>query len=426
MAAKSLQPAREKIRKVICEELGRQVLITERAAIALEHLIYDRSYKSWQLKMLNSLFETTPLIYQQIVREIPIFGEFDYKKISSIVSASDWRTTELGTKSFRKIISQLLGEPNPRIKVIRMTEYTPKKDILGDLITVDHLVLLLFWNLYLGQWFSDLALGMITLDDRELHYGKVNRWYLDSFEGFVTNSEIVDYSYCDQQWIMFHDGKQVRVRPFGAWGINQFGEAPLPDGSLWIARGDVIQPPTRFAEDKIQRLEYLINNDALERDFQAFFETNPEFLLALGQYKGIHPQLVLHEDDGGPLIPDFFLERLSSDFCDIVDLKRANVRLSRNQKSRHRFRDTIMEGVAQLEHYRNWFEDRQHRNSFYAKFGLKAYRPRVVLIIGRRETIFDEIQRVRVQSLLPEHCDIHTYDDVVASARHYLSLIKAP
>src|SRR5437762_9457151 len=96
--------------------------------------------------------------------------------------------------------------------------------------------------------------------------------------------------------------------PSGSGEAHQYQDAPLPDGSLWIARSNVLQSvedPQRKAPDAFEELL-----DLPEKEFQQFFEANPHFLLTLGDYKRVHPQLILHEDDGGQLVPDFFLEKL--------------------------------------------------------------------------------------------------------------------
>jgi hypothetical protein len=162
----------------------------------------------------------------------------------------------------------------------------------------------------------------------------------------------VDQSISSQQFMLFHDGSGYRFRPFGAMGAYRFDDDRLPDGTLWIARGDAIQPFTFFEEGAILELEELINRSAPERAFQEFFEAHSEFLLGLGPWKRAHSQLIIHGDDGR-LIPDFFLERLDSNFVDICDLKRSNAELIRSQRNRNRFRDAIMEGVAQLDVYRS-------------------------------------------------------------------------
>lgn len=232
-----------------------------------------------------------------------------------------------------------------------------------------------------------------------------------------------DPSCGSQQFILYFDARTVRIAPFGVFGAYRLQEAPLPDGSLWIARGNLVQPARRFTSDAISHLEQLINTAAPEAQFQKFFEEHPEFLLALGDYVRLHPQVVLTEDTGSSLIPDFFLEKINSTFCDICDLKRPTAELVRNQRNRRRFRDAVMEAVAQLTYYRDWFDDREHRQSFLQRYGLQAYRPKVVIVIGRRHSFYDEVERIHLESQLPNWVLLKTYDDVANAAKKWIRLL---
>jgi hypothetical protein len=78
-----------------------------------------------------------------------------------------------------------------------------------------------------------------------------------------------------------------------------------------------------------------------------------------------------------------------------------------------------MEGVAQLMTYRDWFDDRRNRERFRSAYGLTAFRPRVVLVIGRRRSFYDDIERMRLESMLPSGVQLKTYDDIVARARQW-------
>ncbi len=229
----------------------------------------------------------------------------------------------------------------------------------------------------------------------------------------------IDPSSNEQQFILFYDGHKYRIRPFAAWNANVIQDSSTRDNSLLIARSNVIEPLNRFSDQSISFLEDLINSDAAEREFQNFFERYPEYILSLGNYAKLHPQLILHEEGGKRLIPDLFLEKINSDFCDICDLKRPTAELIRNQKNRIRFRDAVMAGVAQLDHYRNWFEDRSNRAKFKSQYGLSAYRPKVVIIIGRRHSYYDDIQRIKVESTLNKWVELKTYDDIMDKARQW-------
>lgn len=231
-----------------------------------------------------------------------------------------------------------------------------------------------------------------------------------------------DPSLGEHQLVLWWDGNGYRIRPFGAAGAFRLERPYIDDGSIWIGRGNSLEPSRVFSGDALAALELLINGNAPERSFQEFFEEHPEFILVLGQYSQIHPQLILHEDEGTQLIPDFFLERVNSDFCDICDLKRADAEIVRHQRNRNRFRDAVMEGVSQLTRYRDFFDEASNREAFRDRYGLEAFRPRVVLIIGRRSSFLDDMQRTRVESGIPSWVSLTTYDDVLSSARNWRQL----
>jgi hypothetical protein len=231
-----------------------------------------------------------------------------------------------------------------------------------------------------------------------------------------------DPSFHEQQFLMYFEARGIRIRPFGAFVKAQLDDQPLPDGSLWIARGNVLQPSSIFTDVALHWLEDLVNKEAEEAAFQKFFQTHPEFITALGNYRTIYPQLILHEDNGTRLVPDFFLEKLNSTFCDICDLKLPHKQLVRRQPNRLRFRDAVMEAIAQLQHYREWFEDKGNRDKFRKRYGLTAFRPRVVLIMGRRESFYSEFERAKMESSLPQELLLMTYDDILDKAKQWRRL----
>ena len=249
-------------------------------------------------------------------------------------------------------------------------------------------------------------------------FSKFSQRAIDAFD-YIARS---DESFGTQQFLLYYDREGFRIRPFGTVGTYQLDSSPLEDGSLWVARGNIVQPSSRFTDSSITALENLINLSAPESDFQDFFEEHSEFLMALGSYDRIHPHLILERDVGGKLIPDFFLEKLNSKFCDICDLKRPIPDLVRRQKNRLRFRDAVMEAVAQLTEYRDWFDTPHHREKFHSRYGLSAFRPRAVAIIGRRQSFVDEIDRIKLESGLPSWIELKTYDDILQTAQQWKRL----
>lgn len=227
-----------------------------------------------------------------------------------------------------------------------------------------------------------------------------------------------------QKYIIWHDGKAYKISPFTIFGGYRFDdkEKDIFQEQLYYYKGNVLEPFTYIIEEQISELEFLINSEAKESAFQQFFKKYPYFLKCLGPYQNIHSQIVIHQDSSRRLIPDFFLERLDTNYSDICDIKLPKKSLIRHQKNRIRFRDAVMEGIAQLDHYRNWFEDKKNRDAFHAKYGLKSYRPRAVLIIGRESSFEDNIQRITLESNLPNWIQLATYDDIIKRVKVWQQL----
>jgi len=163
-----------------------------------------------------------------------------------------------------------------------------------------------------------------------------------------------------------------------------------------------------------------------EGDFQRFFERFPEFLAGL-DYRCVHPQLALTNVDGPDYIPDFMLEPMASEFCDILELKLPYSQLTtrlRNQ-SRSRFRALITEAVGQLTEYRRYFDTRDNRLAFHSRYGLQAYYPRMILVVGRRHDFKSDVERQELRSVLPKDLDVWTYDDLIGRAKKYQDCLAA-
>ncbi len=73
------------------------------------------------------------------------------------------------------------------------------------------------------------------------------------------------------------------------------------------------------------------------------------------------------------------------------------------------------EACAQLREYSAYFEDKANRDLIQREYGLLAYKPKMIVIIGRRGNV-DPIIRRRIESDLPQ-LTLRTYDDVLARAK---------
>jgi len=165
-------------------------------------------------------------------------------------------------------------------------------------------------------------------------------------------------------------------------------------------------------QEAITELEWLINNPkSREKDFQNFFIRNKDFILN-DEYKEAHPHVVLSRNRGEPLIPDFVLEPISGELCDVLELKLPSTPIFNLKKNRMRYSAAVAEAAAQLREYGRYFEEENNRNAVLERYGLRAYRPKMLVIIGRRSTKVDPLDERSVQTDRPD-LHLRTYDDII-------------
>lgn len=171
---------------------------------------------------------------------------------------------------------------------------------------------------------------------------------------------------------------------------------------------------------QIAELEELINTKGVkEADLQKFFEKHPQLLQGI-EYDKLEPHPVLVRQGAGPLIPDFMLEPAGG-FADILDLKLPDVRLTAGSKDRRRWSSKVSDAIAQVREYGAYFDSPIHREFVESKYGMRLYRPKVTVVIGRTVTDDDWLQQRRVWSDVPHRAEVLTYDDLLARARRLSS-----
>lgn len=170
-------------------------------------------------------------------------------------------------------------------------------------------------------------------------------------------------------------------------------------------------------QQAVEELEELINNPKTrEQDLHEFFERNPEFILN-EDYKSAHSKVVLTDERGGKLIPDFLLEPTDQDsLCDLLELKTPSQKIFSLKKSRMRFSAAVMEACAQLREYSAFFDEERHRKAIENQYGLTVYKPKMFVIIGRRGGL-TPIEKKRVESDAP-WLTLKTYDDLVTRVKN--------
>jgi DNA-directed RNA polymerase omega subunit len=165
-------------------------------------------------------------------------------------------------------------------------------------------------------------------------------------------------------------------------------------------------------QSAIEELEWLVNNPkAREQDFQDFFRRNKDFILN-DEYKDAHSHIVFTSDQGGSMVPDFVLEPVDQNsLCDLLELKLPSAKLFTLKKNRMRYSAAVAEACAQLREYGRYFEEEKNRKMFLDNYGLRAYKPKMFVIIGRRSTV-DPLDERNIQTDLP-NLHLRTYDDII-------------
>jgi Shedu protein SduA, C-terminal len=199
----------------------------------------------------------------------------------------------------------------------------------------------------------------------------------------------------------------------------------LPDASVQLSgltepiRSGVIVPYKRSRKlwiPEAAELEDLINEPGVtEAQLQEFFEAHPH-LLAGADYERLEAHPILERTDAGPLIPDFMLEPKSGGLADVLDLKKRTAKVIVAKRNRLHQAAALTEAIAQVREYRAWFEDPTHRAVFRQRYGLSAYRPSTIVVIGR-DASADPYELRRLWDELPAHVRVLTYDEVLRRIR---------
>lgn len=410
---------RNVIQTAINNWFSQPIVIGERTMQILETAIFCED--GW---IDDAEIYTKAIEYQPSLTNLFLRAGISETTMSTAIDDMKRRTTYGGKKlpasdlHLKITLEYQLPKNSTQFKIIKQRNKLTTADLISGLLRakVEKEV-----GSVLAQHLLDAADASIQSD----YWTLQNRKYIDNLIKRINALENLDIDLSNQQFVLYWDGSFYRFRPFGAFGGYDIDYGHNDSKNLWISRGNVIQHIKRFPPEAFEQLEYLINRDSKEERFQKFFERYPEFLLALGggNYINLHPQVVIHQDDGSRIIPDFFLETIGDNLCDICDLKRATMILAQKKLKRPGFRAAVNEGIAQLEYYRNWFEDRQNREAFYKKTGLRAYRPKVILVIGRNLDYYTDIERIRREGLLPAHAEVLTYDDILKRAQSYVRLV---
>jgi hypothetical protein len=198
----------------ISERIGKPIRVTVAAMECLRALENAMPLTSWELWLLDRLLQMAPQARSQChlladfrYRDLLAmftgrnkFTEYDWPETASHPKVEEiqegpnlpetlvWRLRLPQPSSIEGVLEMLLGErPTGGVAVIHMgTEPVSISDSVLPLFGLDDLLYLLFRTLYAGSRISDTGIALLILGGRsesEMHLGKYNRWFLDSFEG---------------------------------------------------------------------------------------------------------------------------------------------------------------------------------------------------------------------------------------------------
>lgn len=176
---------------------------------------------------------------------------------------------------------------------------------------------------------------------------------------------------------------------------------------------------TDFAR-AITEFEELINDSYTTKDeIRSFLLDNPGIILG-GEYKAAHPQILLRRDGRRPLQPDFVLEPISGELADIIDIEPAQHDAVVEVDGVAALTDVVTQACARLREYRDHFEEERHRVEIEDEHGIRVFRPRMFVVIGRAGRA-DALTQRRLETQMDD-VTLRSWDDVLKVARERLDL----
>jgi hypothetical protein len=176
---------------------------------------------------------------------------------------------------------------------------------------------------------------------------------------------------------------------------------------------------------KVSDFERLVSAKKLDEktDLQRYFGANPEFLFFGTRYRKVFPQIILKRKGTSNLIPDFLLERVTDGYCDILDIKLPKKKVVVGPKVRRRFSHEVDDALAQVNEYREYFNNPENREKVEKSYGLKIYKPNMLVLIGDSANIdVEELIKIRDRR---KDGEVVTYSDIIRQMKALLDFIKS-
>lgn len=166
-------------------------------------------------------------------------------------------------------------------------------------------------------------------------------------------------------------------------------------------------------KDKLKEFRQLISEEKTEPAYQKFLKNN--FWVFGLEYVSAKSQKMA----GASNKPDFSLERYDK-YRDIVEIKRPQDKVFvKFRKSRFNQGPKLKEALAEVMDYVDYFLT--HINDEMVEYGETYYKPRAIIIIGRRESFEKYIKQLN--SFL-HRIEIVTYDDLLDRAEKIIEFYE--
>lgn len=180
--------------------------------------------------------------------------------------------------------------------------------------------------------------------------------------------------------------------------------------------------PTIFERREIEAYEkeILSNTKATEHDASHFFFRFPKFLF-MGAGSELRREVVVTDPaDPTKYRIDFFRKPFLPLGWDVLELKSPKLRFTKSSGNSVHASPALTAAIGQAKTYRDFLTFNTPVRVALRKIGIEIYRPRLIVIVGRRgkvsiEEVSTVMERVREQGI-----EALSYDDILDFARqHY-------
>ena len=175
--------------------------------------------------------------------------------------------------------------------------------------------------------------------------------------------------------------------------------------------------PDVFTRNELRHYEEKIldNKSLTEQQASRFFQDFPKFL-TVGGYLDIAREVVLYKGDKVMYRVDFVRRKAGERFWDFVEMKDPRTPYLVKAGGNWVFSSKIEKAVHQGRRYKDFLDDERNRVNLELRTGIRAFRPKLLIVGGRQNDDIDPVELKRIASHY-SNVDIQTYDDLYKFAK---------